>query len=164
MQGKNPVATCPYCGSREFWPSRKRLLETLLGPILPYRPFRCRTCLKRYVRFKAWLAPALAVGLLIGLGGAALVYFDILALDERFFADSRPETRIESVIPPPTADTPAIAAPTPGPADAAPPEAFPEPTPPAPAVETHETPVSQRPDTAFTRLHLNIPPSAGERP
>lgn len=158
MQGKNPVATCPYCGSREFWPSRKRLPETLLGPLLPYRPFRCRTCLKRYVRFKAWLAPALAMVLLIAIGGAALLYFDPLALGDRFFTDFRPETKIESVIPPPAAETPVPEAET------VPSEAVQEPALSAPPAEMREAPVSQRPATAFTRLHLNIPPSAGEHP
>jgi hypothetical protein len=45
---------CPYCGSGEFWPSRKRLPETLLGALLPYRPYRCRSCLKRYLVSVPW--------------------------------------------------------------------------------------------------------------
>lgn len=158
MQGKSPVATCPYCGSREFWPSRKRLPESLLGPLLPYRPFRCRTCLKRYVRFKTWLAPILAVILLAGIGGAAFLYFGPFTLGERFFAERAAPDRPASEV---QASASAVAEAAPG---ATPHEAAPGPLTPAPEAAAREIPVSQRPATAFTRLHLNIPPAAGERP
>lgn len=46
---------CPHCGSREFWPARARGLERLFGGFLPYVPFRCRACLRRYVVPQPWV-------------------------------------------------------------------------------------------------------------
>ncbi len=80
MQEKTPSTICPHCGSREFWPSRKRLPESLLGPLLPYRPFRCRACLKRYLVAKPWAWASLAAAVLLAAGLGLLHHFGGLDL------------------------------------------------------------------------------------
>lgn len=103
MQGKPPATICPHCGSREFWPSRKRLPESLLGPLLPYRPFRCRACLKRYLVAKPWAWTAFAGVLLLALGTWALVHFDRLHLPEAMRKTAAPAP---AIVQPPKVEAP----------------------------------------------------------
>ncbi|WP_035104582.1 hypothetical protein [Desulfohalovibrio reitneri] len=153
---------CPHCGSREFWPSRRRALERILGRGLPYRPFRCRACLRRYLQPKPWLKPALALlVLLLVAGGGAFLALGPLGVGQ---SDDRPAE----------ADRPLAAAPDPAPEQlAAPPGADPdkpmpkpapepEPAPPAPEEPAAEAaPSPEDPDAGrvrLFRLHLNVVP------
>ena len=46
---------CPTCGSDHVRRSRRQgLVERIIPPLLMLRPFRCRTCMRRYWGF--WLA------------------------------------------------------------------------------------------------------------
>lgn len=107
MQGKSPATICPHCGSREFWPSRKRLPESLFGPLLPYRPFRCRACLKRYIVAKPWAWTAIVGVVAFAVGIGLLAHFGKLTLP-----DSLSVTAAPAPVPPPA---PKVEAPPPPP-------------------------------------------------
>lgn len=144
MQGKAPATICPHCGSREFWPSRKRLPESLLGPILPYRPFRCRACLKRYLVAKPWAWAALAALVVLVVGAGLLLRFG--GPDLRNVAQQNPA-------PPVAADTvPAAPAPPAPSAASSPPQEKPRAAPQGPA---------KAQDSLLFRVHVHIPPAVG---
>ncbi|EPR44687.1 hypothetical protein dsx2_1315 [Desulfovibrio sp. X2] len=153
MQGRTPSNTCPHCGSREFWPSRKRVAESLFGPLLPYRPFRCRACLKRYLVAKTWFLPVAGV-FLLAVGLAVAAYFLGFRPVSLFSASDAPGR--------PAVETAANSQAGQQAAQSAPPA----PPAPASAAATGNVPPSAQdqagPHSVFFRLHLNIPPRAGK--
>lgn len=146
MQGKAPATICPHCGSREFWPSRKRLPESLLGPVLPYRPFRCRTCLKRYLVAKPWTWAALAALVILIAGAGLLFRFGGLDLGNSPLRDAAPAVMAPTVATEAGPTAPAVPAAS----------AIPLPKP-----RTAPQDPAKTQDSLLFRVHVHIPPATG---
>ncbi len=89
MASPDQNTRCPYCGSREFWPARNRGLESFLGPALPYVPFRCRACLRRYAVLRPWVGKLrlYAGGVLVLAAAAVLAHSFLFNGGNGFSAD-----------------------------------------------------------------------------